>query len=417
MRSSVKTLGFAELVVLTAAMMACQALAIDAMLPGLPTIGAALGVSDADRAQWIVLAYIVGLGCGQLFWGMFSDRFGRRRILLIGIGSYALAALLCGFTSSFAALLAWRFVHGTAAASVVVARSVIRDLYSGTRMARVMSLTFIVFLMSPVIAPSLGQLLLLLAPWRSLFLMMGLFGACVWCWSLLRLPETLHAQYRLPLKAARIAGALRLVLGHRAALFYSLAVAWVMGALFAYVSMVQQIFADTFHHASWMPGLFAACAAAMGVASYLNSRLVERLGMRVISHTGLLLLLAASLVHLLLALLGADSIISFTLLQAVTLACVGLTVSNFGTLAMEPMGAVAGIAASLQGCISMAGGALSAALIGRTFHGSTLPLALGSSLYTLCAIGCVLVAEQGRLFREPQRLGGYPAVASSIEPL
>lgn len=413
-----KALGFRELVVLTAAMMACQAVAIDAMLPALPTIGLALGVSDPNRAQLIVLAYIVGLGCGQLFWGMLSDRFGRRRILLIGIGSYALAALLCAFTRSFAALLVWRFVHGTAAASVVVARSVIRDLYSGTRMARVMSLTFIVFLMSPVIAPSLGQLLLLLAPWRSLFLLIGAFGACVWCFSLLRLPETLHPQYRLPLQPARIRQALRLVLGHRAALFYAIGVAWVMGALFAYVSMVQQIFADIFQRARWMPGLFAACAAAMGVASYLNSRLVERLGMRVISHSGLMLLLATSLVHLLLALLGIDTLLTFTLLQAVTLACVGLIIANFGTLAMEPMGAVAGIAASLQGFISMAGGALTAALIGRTFQGSTVPLALGSSLCALCAIACVLLAERGRLFREPQRLpGGYRAVASSIEPL
>ncbi|HEX4049565.1 MAG TPA: multidrug effflux MFS transporter [Steroidobacteraceae bacterium] len=412
-----KDLGFRELVVLTAAMMACQALAIDAMLPALPTIGAALGISDANRVQWIVLAYIVGLGCGQLFWGMFSDRFGRRRILLIGIGCYALAGVLCGFSRSFPALLAWRFVHGAAAASVVIARSVIRDLYSGRRMARVMSLTFIVFLMSPVVAPSLGQLLLLVAPWRSLFLLIGAFGVGVWCWSWLRLPETLHPQYRLPLQPARIVRALRLVLGHRAALFYALGVAWVMGALFAYVSTVQQIFADIFHRASWMPGLFAVCAAAMGAASYMNSRLVERLGMRVISHSGLMLLLAASLVHLLLALLGADTLLSFTLLQAVTLACVGLITANFGTLAMEPMGAVAGIAASLQGFIGMTGGALSAALIGRMFQGSTVPLALGSSLCALGALGCVLVAEQGRMFREPQRLAGHHAATTSFEPL
>lgn len=412
-----KQLGFRELVVLTAAMMACQALAIDAMLPALPTIGAALGVRDANHVQWIVLAYVVGLGCGQLFWGMLSDRFGRRRILLIGLGSYAVAALLCSWMHSFTALLAWRFVHGTAASSVVVARSVIRDLYSGTRMARVMSLTFIVFLVSPVIAPSLGQLLLLLAPWRWLFLMIGAVGAAVWLWALMHLPETLHPEYRLPLRAGRIAHALRLVLGHRAALFYTLGSAFVMGALFAYVSMAQQIFGDIYHRARWMPMLFAACAAAMGVASYLNSRRVERLGMRVISHSGLVLLLATSLVHWLLAWLGADTLLLFTLLQALTLACVGLIVANFGTLAMEPMGAVAGIAASLQGFINMTGGALSAALIGHAFHDSTQPLALGSSVCALCALGCVLLAERGRLLREPQDTVGYRRMASSIEPL
>jgi DHA1 family bicyclomycin/chloramphenicol resistance-like MFS transporter len=398
----VKSIGFRELVTLTAVMMACQAVGIDVMLPALPTIGAALGLVAANRAQLIVLTYMMGLGVGQLFWGILSDRYGRRRILLFGVGSYAIAALLCSTTGSFSALLAWRFVHGLAASSVVVARSVIRDLYSGTRMARVMSLTFIVFLISPVLAPSLGQLLLLVAPWRWLFVAIALFGAGVWCWSLLRLPETLHPEYRLQLDRARVAHALRLVLGHRAALWYTVAITAVLGALLAYVSMVQQIFTDVFHRPRLMPSIFAICAAAMGVTSYLNSRVVERMGMRSISHGGLLVLLGASLLHLVLSMVGADPLIVFTLLQAITLACVGLIFANFGTLAMEPMGEVAGLAASLQGFLTTLGGALIAALIGRSYRGSIVPLAFGTSLCTLLAIGCVLLAEQGRMFRDPE---------------
>ena len=134
-------------------MMSTQALAIDAMLPAFPTIIAVLKVSNPNHGQWIVTAYMAGLGAGQLLWGMLSDRFGRRPVLLGGLALYVVAALLCGFTGSFAALLGWRFVHGLAAASVTVARSIIRDLYSGRTMARVMSLTFVVFLTVPILAP------------------------------------------------------------------------------------------------------------------------------------------------------------------------------------------------------------------------------------------------------------------------
>jgi MFS transporter, DHA1 family, multidrug resistance protein len=157
-------IGFTEFVALVAAMMATQAIAIDAMLPAFPIIVRALHVANENHGQWILTAYMVGLGCGQLIWGVMSDRFGRRPVLLCGLGVYVVAALLCGLTNSFHALLVWRFIHGMAAASVTVSRSVIRDLYSGRHMARVMSLTFVVFLMVPILAPSLGQMVLAFAP-------------------------------------------------------------------------------------------------------------------------------------------------------------------------------------------------------------------------------------------------------------
>ena len=177
------------------------------------------------------------------------------------------------------ALLGWRLTHGLAAASVVVTRSVVRDLYSGRHMARVMSLTFIVFLMVPVIAPSLGQLMLLLAPWRYIFIVCGGFATLVWLWALLRLPETLHPEYRLILTRSHIAGAIRLVLGNRISLCYTLAMGVMFGSLLAYVGMVQQIFSEVFHRPRLMPTMFALCAGSMGVAAFLNSRMVERLSL------------------------------------------------------------------------------------------------------------------------------------------
>jgi DHA1 family bicyclomycin/chloramphenicol resistance-like MFS transporter len=390
---------FAEFVALIAAMMSTQALAIDAMLPAFPTILAVLKVSNPNHGQWIVTAYMAGLGTGQLLWGMLSDRFGRRPVLLGGLGLYVVAALLCGFTGSFAALLGWRFVHGFAAASVTVARSIIRDLYSGRTMARVMSLTFMVFLTVPILAPSLGQLILLGASWRDIFFVCGVFATAVGVWALVRLPETLHPEYRLTLDLGQVAGAVKLVLGDRMSICYTLATTVMFGALMSYVAMVQQIFADVFHRSSLMPGMFALCAGFMGMAAFFNSRLVERLGMRLISHTALLVYIGVTAVHLIVAALGEEHIWTFVVLQSFTMATFSLSVSNFGAMAMEPVGSVAGIGASLQGFVSTGAAALVGAVIGREFNGSTVPLAGGALCSGLIALIFVLYAERGRLFR------------------
>jgi DHA1 family bicyclomycin/chloramphenicol resistance-like MFS transporter len=394
-----KQFGFTEFVVLVAAMMACQALAIDAMLPALPTIANALGVDNENSAQWIITAYIAGVGCGQLFWGMLSDRYGRRPVLLTGLTLYVLAALLCGFSNTFVSLLAWRFVHGLASASMVVSRSVIRDLYEGRQMARVMSLTFIVFITVPIIAPAIGQVILLFAPWRYLFVVFGIFAGAVWLWALLRLPETLHPEYRITLTLSRVAHATKRVLGDQSSMAYTLAMTVIFGSLLAYIAMVQQIFSEVFNRPGLMPGMFALCAAAMGVTSFVNSKIVERYGMRKVSQVGLLLFIGISSAHALLVALGFETLASFVVLQAATMSCIGLMLANFGTMAMEPMGAMAGIAASFQGFISTTGGALLGALIGRQFNNSTLPLAVGAAVCGVVALALVYVAEQGQLFR------------------
>lgn len=407
-----RAIGFREFLVLTAAVMACQAVAVDTMLPALPAIAHDLGVVDSNRAQWVITIYIAGVGVGQLFWGMLSDRFGRRRILLTGLTLYVLAAAAVGMAGSFAALLAWRFAHGVAAASMVLSRSIIRDLYGGRQMARVMSLTFIVFIMVPIIAPSIGQLVLLLAPWRALFHLFCGFAGAVLLWVYFRLPETLHPEYRMTLTVGHVARAARTVATDRASLWYTLCVALMFGSIIGYVGMMPQIFAAVFHRPSLMPTVFACCAASMGVASYLNSTVVERYGMRIISQAGLLVFIVATILHVLVAALRAETLWTFILLQGTTMGCLGLIMANFGAMAMEQMGPIAGIAASLQGCIGTFGGAVVAALMGQQFNGTTVPLALGALLCGLISLGFVLLAEGGRLFRPHRLTPGEPAPAS-----
>ena len=408
-----RAIGFREFLVLTAAIMSCQAIAVDTMLPALPAIAHDLGVTDPNRAQWVITVYIAGVGLGQLFWGMLSDRFGRRPALLTGLTLYVLAALAVGMARDFESLLAWRFAHGIAAASMVLARSIIRDLYGGRQMARVMSLTFIVFIMVPVVAPSIGQLVLLAAPWRALFHLFCAFAAAVLLWVYFRLPETLHPEYRMTLTVSHVARAVGKVVADKASLWYTLSVALMFGSVIGYVGMMPQIFAAVFHRPSLMPSVFAICAASMGVTSYLNSRVVERFGMRIISQTGLLIFIAVTGLHTLVAVLRAETLWTFIVLQSATMSCFGLIMANFGAMAMESMGSVAGIAASLQGCTGTAGGALVAALIGLQFNGSTVPLALGALLCGLAALGFVLLAEDGQLFRPHLLVPGDPAAAAS----
>lgn len=406
-----RSLGFGEFVALIAALMAAQALAIDAMLPALPSIAKSLHLIEENHRQWVITSYMIGLSGGQLCWGSLSDRFGRRPVLIGGMALYATAAILCAISSSFGALLSWRFVHGLAAASPVVARSVIRDLYSGRQMARVMSLTFMVFLIVPIIAPSLGQLTLWVAPWRSIFLIVGVFGVSVSLWVALRLPETLHPELRMRLRARRILGVAKLVITTRTSICYTLAQSVLLGSLMSYIGMVQQIVSEVYHRGPWMPALFAVCAIALGGTSYLNARWVERIGMRFISHIALLVFFFLALIHVSIALLHAEPLWAFVLIQSACLASYGLAVSNFGAMAMEPLGAVAGIGASLLGFICQFLSALIGAVIGWQFQGTTIPLAAGALGCSVAALLFTLLAQTG-----PFTVGVQAASQAPAEP-
>jgi DHA1 family bicyclomycin/chloramphenicol resistance-like MFS transporter len=392
-------MGFYPFVAMMAALMATNALAIDAMLPALPQIGEALGIHEPNERQWIVTSYLLGFGVAQIVYGTLSDRFGRRPVLLFGLVVYVVASVLSAFSTSFAMLMLARVVQGVgAAATRVLAVSIVRDCYSGRDMARVMSLALIVFLAVPILAPSIGQAILWVAPWRWIFGVLTAFGAVVMLWAAIRLPETLHEEDRTPIKLASIVAAFRTVLTTRIGVGYMLAMTFVLGGLFGFINSAQQVFVDVFRAPEWFTTIFALIAACMAAASLLNSRIVGRLGMRRVSHGALLGYIALTSLHAILALSGHESLWTFALLQGGTMFAFGLLAPNFGAMAMDPLGHVAGTASSVQGFVTTVGGALLGFYIGQHFNGTVVPLTLGFSLCGLVALAIVLVAEKGRLF-------------------
>lgn len=394
---------FREFVVLMAAMMALNAIAIDSMLPALPHIGEDLGVTEENHRQWVITAYLLGFGFAQLFLGTLSDRFGRKPVLLISFVIYFIGAIASSTAQSFEVLIAARIFQGLgASASRVLTVSIIRDCYTGRVMAKVMSLAFIVFLIVPILAPSVGQLVMLVGPWRWIFDGLGLFAAVLFVWAAWRLPETLHAEDRRPLEFASVTSAFRTVLTTRVSIGYSIAMTFVMGGLFGFINSVQQIFADVFDMPRWFTLVFAAMAGSMAVASFLNSRIVERYGMRRISHTAMFGFAACAALNLAFALSGFETVWSFSLLLCAAFFCFGLTAPNFGAMAMEPVGHIAGTASSIQGFVTVIGGASLGSVIGQNFNGSTVPLLLGFSVLSLVAIAVVAFTEHGKLFHPHQ---------------
>ncbi|MCV0378284.1 multidrug effflux MFS transporter [Nitratireductor sp.] len=394
-----RSLGRVEFVALTAALMSINALAIDIMLPALQQIGAELGVDDENSRQYIVTAYLAGLGAGQLFFGPVSDRFGRRAPLFFGLTLYVATSLIAAISPSFAFILVLRFLQGVAAAATrVVAVSVIRDVFGGRQMAEVLSMVMMVFMVIPVIAPSIGQIIMIFGDWSEIFVAMAVLAIIFGAWAAFRLPETLAPENRRPLTVSSITKGFGIVLTNRISLCYTLATTSVFGALFGFISSAQQIYTDAFDLADWFPILFAVGAGLMAVSSFTNSRLVGRIGMRRLSHGALVGFTTVSLLWLVLASIGFMPFWLFFLLFSVAMFQFGWVGANFNSIAMEPLGHVAGTAAATQGFLTTLGGGLIGAFIGQMFDGSTAPLATGYFITGAVGIVLVLVAERGRMF-------------------
>lgn len=398
-----------EFVALMAAIMALNALAIDSMLPAFPAIATSFAIADHNQMQYLVSAYLLANAIGSLVAGPLSDRFGRRPILLGSIVCCALFGLACAVAPSFEALLGMRVLHGFCASSLgVLCVSVIRDRYSGDRMAKLVSMVFIVFMAVPVIAPSLGTVVLAVAGWREIFHVLAGAATLVGIWGWLRLPETLHAQDRQPIAPRVIAANWRKVVTDRLGAGYMIGAGVMTGGMFGFVMSAQQIFAEAFDATRIFPIAFACVASTMALANFSNSRIVMRFGARRVSHCALILFILLGLAQLGAARLHPEPLLLFLVLVALNMGMIGFTGANFGSIAMEPFGHIAGSASSFQTFTRMTLGSCIGAFTGQRFDGTTGPLAQGFLACGLIALCFILWAERGRLFTRPNRAALRP---------
>jgi len=388
-----------EFIALIALMMALTAMSIDLMLPALPAIGAAIGVADANDRQIVIISYVIGFALGQLGYGRLSDKYGRKPVLVSGLALFIAGSLVASLSSTFHVLLGARALQGLgAAAPRVIAIAIVRDLCRSP-LARVMSFAMTVFIIIPVLAPSIGQGLLELGTWRWSFDALLGIGLITAAWTALRLPET--REEGADGEPLGLGAALKLALETPQTIGYALAAGFLFSCLMSYVSSAQQVFVDTFLLGD---DFFRDDRLLMALASVTNANLVERLGMRRLSHTALTGFVVLSILLTGAAAAGVATLPFFIACMGALFFLFGLVAPNFNALAMEPQGHNAGLASSIIGFVTTGAGAVCGGVVGHLFNGTVLPLRLGFSCLSLAAFAAVLWVEgpKGRRAEGPK---------------
>lgn len=392
-------LGERELIVLMALLMSLQAFGIDAMLPALGQMAQEMGATGNER-QFVIGAYFLGSGIGAFFPGAFADRFGRRPVLFIGLAAYITLSLACSLVSDYTTLLVLRLVQGISCAGLsVVPAAIVRDKVGGDRMARLMSLIMMIFLLVPILAPAVGQAIMHVAGWRAIFAAMAIMGALVSIWVWIRLPETLQAENTQQIDAATILRNMGTALTNRGSIGYVVGSALVFGSLFGFLNSSQQLISETFAMGDYFAVIFGGAVVGMVAANFTNSRIVERFGARRVSHTALLCFIAISLTQYVSAGQAQQPLWQFIVLMSLSMAMLGFIGANFSSIAMQPFFHIAGAASSAQTAVRMSTGAVLGALIGSLYDGTARPLAVSMLSCALLALAIVLFSENGKLFR------------------
>ncbi|MEL6744142.1 MAG: multidrug effflux MFS transporter [Pseudomonadota bacterium] len=388
-----------EFVPMVASMMALNALAIDIMLPALSQISDHYQLAQPNDQQWVIFAYVFGFGAPQLVFGPISDRFGRKRLLQFCIIFYIVAGLACMLVTEYWLLLWMRFLQGVAAAGVrVIASAIVRDLMAGRAMARVMSLVMTVFMAVPIFAPTIGAAIMLFAPWQWTFGVLAIGGVMLFIWVHFRLPETQPLDARQPLNLKQISRSYAQVVTTPVTFGYMAASGVIFGALFSFIAASEQIFADVFETGETFALWFAGIAGSLAIANFINSRIVERIGMRRISHTVLMGFIVLSILNSVLLTQFGESLWIFYPLFCLTFACFGMMGSNFSALALEPLGKIAGTASAAYGFATSTVASGFGYLVASQFNGSVLPVLNGFVGLGVASLTLVLITERGRLF-------------------
>lgn len=391
-------LRFGEFVALTASMIALVALSTDAMLPALSTIGLELGARQANDNQLIISLLFFGMALGQLIYGPLSDSTGRKPAIYLGFLIFMLGCLLAIFAPSFQVMLIGRFLQGMGVAGPrSVATALVRDQYEGRGMARVMSFVMAVFILVPIIAPSIGQAIVLLVNWRGIFVLYLLLAIIVSIWFAIRQPETLPPERRIPFTVMRLRHAFAEVLTNRITFGYTITAGFVSGAFLGYLNSAQQIFQQTYGLGERFPLYFATLAFGSGAASYLNGRFVLQYGMRNLSHRALLVNTTLSSLIFLFALTqdGLPPLWLVTIYFIIIFFTIGMLFGNLNALAMEPLGHIAGVGAAVIGSLSTLLSTILGTIVGQSFNGTILPLVGGFAILGLLSLAVTRWAEAG----------------------
>jgi len=389
----------AEFIALVALTFSLIAMSIDSMLPALGSIAADLGARDPNDRQLVLTAFFGGLTIGQLIYGPISDSTGRKPAMYAGIGCFILGGLICALTQDFTTMVLARILQGFGAAGPrIVAMAMVRDLYAGRAMARIMSFVMAVFILVPILAPSVGQLMLLVANWRAIFYGLVMVGVIDFLWLATRQEETLKPADRVPLSIGHILRSAREALTTRVTLGYTLATGCVFGAFISYLGTSQQIFQDQYGTGKLFAMFFGILAAGIGLASITNAKLVMRFGMRNLSKWALRSACLLSLSFLLVAYLlgGHPPLWAFVTFMTVLFFFNGLLFGNYNALAMEPMGHIAGVAAAVVGSLSSLVAVGAGTPIGRLYDGTVIPLVAGFACMGIAALVVTEWAERGR---------------------
>ncbi|MCZ2204390.1 multidrug effflux MFS transporter [Bartonella sp. A05] len=394
-------IGYKEFVIIIAALMAVNSIAIDIMLPAIPDILNGFHIANENDQHYIISFYLISYGVSQIFFGPISDRYGRRKLVLMGLACYSFAAIGCAFVSNFSVLLILRILQGIGGAVMrVLTVSIVRDLYGGRKMAEVMSIVMMVFLIAVMTGPAMGQVILLSGDWQFIFIFMALVGFGLMAWIQLRLPETLYTQRSLSFSSLK--NSFCLILTNRSMLCYTLATSIVLGCIFISINTSQQIFEGIYNLGIWFPVAFAVGAAFQAVSSFFNSRIVGRLGMRRIAHSMLLLFSGTSCIWFIGSIL-ADGALPFALymsLHCILMFTCGGIMANFNTLALEDAGSFAGTASSVSGFLQTSIAAGLSLSIAQQFNETTIPNSAGFFFLSFIAILLILWAERGQFFMQ-----------------
>ena len=393
-------MGPREFVVLMAMTMALQALAIDAMLPALGQIAADLKVPDPNQRQLVVGIFLIAAGLGALVPGALADRYGRRPVLLVSLALYLVLSLGCALAQDFTTLLAMRAAQAIGSAGLsVLPSAIIRDRHGGDAMARQMSIISVIFMLVPMVAPTIGQAVLLVAGWRWIFALLAAMSLLVALWVFVRLEETLDPANRQPIQPMAIATNMVTAAADRSSFGYVVGAGLIMGALFGYVNCAQQLVGEHFGAGAMFPLIFGATALCMAFASFFNSRIVERFGARRVSHAAVLISILLSALQVWLAGGAHESLIEFMPVMAINICMVGFIGANFGSIALQAFPHMAGAASSVQAFLRMVIGSGLGIVFGLAYDGTARPLALAFLGCGITTLVLVLWSERGQLFR------------------